>query len=67
MAECLWCKTERESSRRLEPDQPRECPFCDHVFRGNGWDGIDAHWRANHSHAVRYEDFWEGLCFRHRR
>lgn len=27
---------------------PRTCPECSHVFRGNGWDGIDAHWRAHH-------------------
>lgn len=34
------------------------CPECGHEFRGNGWDGIDAHWRANHAHLMRYEDAW---------
>lgn len=48
MADCLWCKQEEQSTRRLEPGQPRPCPECDHVFQGNGWDGIDAHWRAKH-------------------
>lgn len=67
MADCLWCKQEQQSSRRLEPEQPRECPICAHVFKGNGWDGIDAHWRSKHARDVRYEEFWEGLCERHRR
>jgi hypothetical protein len=34
------------------------CPECGHEFHGNGWDGIDAHWRANHAHIVRYEEAW---------
>jgi ParB-like nuclease domain len=67
MADCLWCKQEQQSTRRLEPGQPRACPECDHVFQGNGWDGIDAHWRAKHGHQTRYEEFWEGLCERHRK
>ena len=45
---------------------PRVCPECDHVFKGNGWDGIDAHWRAHHEAVKRYEDFWNSLCERHR-
>jgi hypothetical protein len=71
MALCAWCETERTSSRRLEPGQPRECPVCDHVFRGNGWDGIDAHWKAKHETgaSVGYDLFWRGIadCKRHRR
>lgn len=47
-------------------DGPRECPECRHRFRGNGWDGIDAHWRAKHDVIVSYEDFWRSLCDRHR-
>jgi hypothetical protein len=37
---------------------PRVCPECLHVFQGNGWDGIDAHWRAHHEDVMRYEDAW---------
>lgn len=67
MADCLWCKQEQQSSRRLEAGQPRVCPECDHVFQGSGWDGIDVHWRAKHSQPMRYEEFWKGMCDRHRR
>jgi hypothetical protein len=45
---------------------PRVCPECMHVFRGNGWDGIDAHWRARHEVIMPYEDFWQSLCDEHR-
>ena len=48
MSNCGWCAEELSSRRRLEPGEPRECPHCDHVFKGNGWDGIDAHWKAKH-------------------
>lgn len=34
------------------------CPECGHEFQGNGWDGIDAHWRANHTHLMTYEKAW---------
>ena len=34
------------------------CPECGHVFKGNGWDGIDAHWRAKHEHVKRYVEAW---------
>jgi hypothetical protein len=37
---------------------PKICPECDHEFRGNGWDGIDAHWRAKHSHIMSYGEAW---------
>ena len=56
MIPCLWCDAERKTSRSLEPGHSRECPECDHVFKGHGWDGIDAHWKAKHaghSDAVR--------------
>ncbi len=42
------------------------CPECGHVFRGKGWDGIDAHWRAHHEGILSYEAFWTGLCDGHR-
>ena len=34
------------------------CPECSREFQGNGWDRIDAHWRANHAHVMRYEEAW---------
>lgn len=24
----------------------RECPVCGQMFKGRGWEGIDAHWRS---------------------
>jgi len=58
--ECRCC-------RKKQPfDRPRVCPECDHVFQGNGWDGIDAHWRAKHESLMPYETFWKMLCRRHR-
>lgn len=46
--------------------RPRQCPECKHVFQGNGWDGIDAHWRSKHEHRKPYAIFWESLCAKHR-
>jgi hypothetical protein len=34
------------------------CPECGHEFQGNGWDGIDGHWRAKHAHIISYEEAW---------
>lgn len=34
------------------------CPECGHAFQGNGWDGIDAHWKAKHGKVMPYEDAW---------
>lgn len=45
---------------------PKLCPECGHIFQGNGWDGIDAHWKAKHEKAVAYRDFWGSLCDAHR-
>lgn len=39
-------------------DRPKVCPICGHVFLGNGWDGIDAHWRAHHKSIMPYEKAW---------
>ena len=36
----------------------KHCPECGHEFQGNGWDGIDAHWRAKHETVMRYEEAW---------
>ena len=35
-----------------------ECPECGHLFQGNGFDGIDAHWRAKHEHLIPYKEAW---------
>jgi uncharacterized protein YjbI with pentapeptide repeats len=36
--------------------RPRKtCPECGHKFRGPGWDGVDAHWRAKHEAIMPYE------------
>jgi hypothetical protein len=34
------------------------CPECGHQFKGNGFDGIDAHWRAKHEGVMSYKDAW---------
>lgn len=36
----------------------KSCPECGYEFQGNGWDGIDAHWRAKHEHLMSYEQAW---------
>lgn len=36
------------------------------MFRGHGWDGIDAHWRSNHEDMTTYEAFFASLCTDHR-
>jgi len=68
-ADCMWCRVEATSARRLAYGAPRECPACNHVFQGRGWDGVDAHWRAEHEKALNipYDDFWRGImgCVRH--
>lgn len=57
--ECLCCQ------KGLPKTQPRVCPICDHIFKGNGWDGIDAHWKAHHLDIMPYSDFWDSLCEGH--
>lgn len=57
---CLCCK------KKLSYKPPRICPECGHVFQGNGWDGIDAHWRSKHEQIMPYREFWSGLCVKHR-
>ena len=34
------------------------CPECHHVFQGNGWDGIDAHWKSKHESVMPYAEAW---------
>ena len=42
-------------------DEKKVCPECGHQFQGNGWDGIDAHWkspRKGHEHIMPYSEAW---------
>jgi hypothetical protein len=34
------------------------CPECGQQFRGSGFDGIDAHWRAKHEAVMPYQEAW---------
>ncbi len=36
----------------------KSCPECRHIFQGNGWDGIDAHWRSHHDNIMPYDKAW---------
>ncbi|MBP1804680.1 hypothetical protein [Rubellimicrobium aerolatum] len=48
-----------EALRRMtEKPTAKVCPECGHVFRGNGWDGIDAHWKSKHEAVMPYEEAW---------
>lgn len=46
----------------------RKCPICGHIFQGNGWDGIDAHYRAKHEKKDNepYEIWWGRMCDEHK-
>ena len=41
-----------------DPARPKQCPVCHHEFQGNGWDGIDAHWRSKHDQIMPYQQAW---------
>jgi 5-methylcytosine-specific restriction protein A len=58
--DCLCCAAD------VPIVQPRVCPVCGHEFQGNGWGGIDAHWRSRHEDVMKYEAFRDGLCDNHR-
>jgi hypothetical protein len=60
MPHCRCC----ESGQPIQT--PKICPECGHVFKGNGWDGIDAHWKSKHEEVMPYKDFWTSLCAKHR-
>lgn len=57
---CLCCRRNVPTAGR------RQCPECDHVFNGSGWDGVDAHWRAHHEGVMTYREFKDTLCGEHR-
>ncbi len=39
-------------------ENKKVCPECPHIFKGNGWDGIDAHWKSKHEHIMPYKEAW---------
>lgn len=47
---------------------PRVCPLCGYVFQGNGWDGVDAHYKANHEKVTGepYRHWFDRMCKDHR-
>jgi hypothetical protein len=45
-----------------ETVSPKICPECGYRFRGQGWDGIDAHWRSRHESVMPYEEAWPLIC-----
>jgi len=45
----------------MTESEKRVCPECGHIFKGNGWDGIDAHWRSKHESVMPYEKAWPML------
>ncbi|MCB1860955.1 MAG: hypothetical protein KDI47_04390 [Gammaproteobacteria bacterium] len=49
---------ERSATKLLGRDAQCICPECGYRFRGNGWDGIDAHWRAKHESVMTYSKAW---------
>lgn len=59
-AECLCCEF------NIPTTGPRICPLCEHEFQGNGWDGINAHWRSRHEGETPYTEFWNSLCKQHK-
>jgi addiction module HigA family antidote len=55
----LWHARQNRKTVRGTPGHSRKvCPECGHKFQGNGWDGIDAHWRARHAPVMSYEEAW---------
>ncbi len=36
----------------------KSCPECDRLFKGNGYGGMDAHWKANHELIMPYSTAW---------
>jgi predicted amidophosphoribosyltransferase len=58
--ECPACR------KRIPKRGRARCPECGYAFRGAGWDGVEAHWKARHLGAMPYREFWASLCAEHR-
>ena len=56
---------QRPPRKKLKTEESGEsqkvCAECGHVFQGNGWDGVDAHWRSKHEDIMPYEEAWSLL------
>ena len=50
----------KRRTKRSSSDSPtqRKCPECEHEFKGVGWGGVDAHWKAAHSKIMSYDEAW---------
>jgi len=46
------------SAPQIREASPKLCPVCGYRFKGKGWDGIDAYWRARHEATLPYERAW---------
>jgi hypothetical protein len=66
--ECQTTTDNTSESVQLAPESPPTdrtktgenlCPECDYKFKGNGFDGIDAHWRGKHEDDIMpYKEAW---------
>lgn len=56
MSDCLCCH------RNVPSEAQKQCPECGQHFKGIGWNGMDAHWKANHENVMPYQTFRAGLC-----
>jgi len=45
-------------SQRRASTGSKKCPECGRPFKGTGWGGIDAHWKAAHNEIMSYETAW---------
>lgn len=53
-----YCKRCGVEATGKKPEIQNVCPECGHQFRGDGFDGIDAHWRSKHEHVMSYALAW---------
>ena len=51
-------RIEKSALKLLGREKRKVCPECGHIFRGNGWDGIDVHWKAKHESIMPYGKAW---------
>ena len=59
IAQALFQRPPLKKPKAVESGEPQKvCPECGHVFQGNGWDGVDAHWRSKHENIMPYEEAW---------
>lgn len=40
------------------PKGEKTCPECGQPLAGNGFDGIDAHWKSAHENIMPYKEAW---------